>query len=376
MNFHLTDEQTMFADAASRYIRERCSIEDKRRSTHNEAGYSTVHWQQFADMGWLALTLPERVDGLGGTISDLMVLMEQLGHGAFHEPIVDTAVLAASLLSDANNTSADALLARIGSGDAIVALAHTDGEGRCEASTAIPAHITTLATQTTDGWQLSGQKQRVIHAPQSSHLLVTAMIDQELGLFCVNTTSEAISQQRYALIDGSQASDLSFEQLTLNKDALLLRGEAAITALQTGFDKATMAECARAIGSMEFCMAITADYLKTRVQYGKPLAQFQALQHRMAEMFVELEQSQAILYRALSRFDDSEQRRPAVSAAKLLISKAARWVTGQCIQLHGGIGVTDEYAVGHHYKAMLTFEQRYGDSDWHLDVCAAALDEH
>lgn len=376
MNFDLSDEQKMFAESAARYVRERSNIEDKRKSSASNEGFSSQHWSQFAEMGWLALTLPERVDGLECEIADLTVLMEQIGRGVFHEPLIDTAVLSASLLSNAgNNALAETVLRGIGAGEQIVSLAHIEGDERCECSTDLN-RLATTATKTSNGWTLNGSKQRVFHAPAANQFLVSAQADGQAALFCVAADATGISQQSYQLIDGSHAGDITFNNVEVSADALLLNGSDLQAALEIAFDKATLADCARALGSMELVMEITADYLKTRVQYGKPLAQFQALQHRMAEMLVEYEQSQSILYRALSLFDDANTRHAGVSAAKVLISKAARWVTGQCIQLHGGIGVTEEYMVGHHYKAMLTFEQRFGDSNWHLDQCDSLIDHN
>ena len=372
MNFNLSDEQNMFVESASRYVRERSNIEDKRKTAASSECFSQAHWAQFAEMGWLALTLPERADGLNCDINDLVILMEQVGRGVFHEPLIDTPVLCASLLSDANNSVADSLLSGIAMGENIIALAHIEADGRCEFST----EVNTSVQASDSGWTLNGSKQRVFYAPNANYLIVSAKLDEQLALFIVDANSAGIKKEAYRLIDGSHAADLVFENVELDKQALLLSGEPAKTSLNLALDKAIMADCARALGSMELVMEVTADYLKTREQYGKPLAQFQALQHRMAEMLVEYEQSQSIIYRALSLFNNPEERPAAVSAAKVLISKAGYWITSQSIQLHGGIGITDEYVVGHHHKAMVTLEQRFGDNEWHLDRCDSIIDSH
>lgn len=370
MNFNLSDDQKLFVESASRYVRERSSIEHKRSSAKNEEGFSREHWQQFAEMGWLALTLPERVDGLEGTITDLYVLMEQVGQGVFHEPITDTPVLCGTILASANTPAADAILSQVGTGEAIVALAHIEAGSRCEMTTS----VNTRAVPTAHGWQLHGAKERVFYAPQADQFIVSAQLDNALALFLVAADTKGLCINRYPMIDGSHAGDITLEHVELDESALLLQGEAAEAALNLALDKAIVADCARAVGSMELVMGVTAEYLKTRVQYGKPIAQFQALQHRMSEMLVDYEQAVAITYRALSLFENAAQRPAAVSAAKVLVSKTGRWVVGQGIQLHGGIGVTEEYAVGHHYKAMLTLEQRFGDSEWHLKRCESLID--
>ena len=218
---------------------------------------------------------------------------------------------------------------------------------------------------------LNGEKQRVFYAPTASHFIVSASCNEQgYALFVVPADNAGISIERYRLIDGSPAGDVSFNNVKVSTANLIANAEVAQNNLHRALDKAIMADCARALGSMQAVMDMTQDYIKTRVQYGKPLAQFQALQHRMAEMLVEYDQSHSMLYRSLSLFDDESRRREAASAAKVFISKAARWVCGQGIQLHGGIGTTEELAVAHHYKAALTAEARFGDSEWHLGQCA------
>lgn len=373
MNFNLNDEQNMFVESAARYVRERSNIEDKRQTAASEAGFSKTHWAQFAEMGWLALNLPERVDGMACGMTDLALVMEQIGKGAFHEPLIDTPILCGTLLSSVeNNDHSDSILAGIATGEQIVALAHVEYDGRCEWTT----EVKTQAKASDAGWLLSGEKQRSFYAPQANHFIVSAECNGETAFFLVDANSEGISMDTYQMIDGSHAADISFKHVAVATDNKLLSGEAAQHALSLALDKSVLADCARALGSMEIVMAMTADYIKTRVQYGKPLSQFQSLQHRMSEMLVEYEQAQSIFYRALSLFDNEAERGPAISAAKVLISKAGQWVVGQGIQLHGGIGVTEEFAVGHHYKAMLTLEQRFGNSDWHLDRCDSIIDSH
>ena len=211
--------------------------------------------------------------------------------------------------------------------------------------------------------------------------MVSAVLEDDAGvrvqpaILIVNRNASGITQQTYELLDGTRAADITFEAVQLDPSALILRGSEVTPALHAALDNAVLAMSAAAIGSMEAVMAMTSEYLKTRIQYGQPLAKFQALQHRMAEMFVETDQARSIIYRALATIDagDAEQRARAVSAAKSLVARAARFVTGQGIQLHGGIGTTEEYAVGHHYRAMLMYEYRFGDAAFHLDRSAGLL---
>jgi alkylation response protein AidB-like acyl-CoA dehydrogenase len=366
MNFDLSDEQKMLVDGAARYVRERCSLEARRRAAQEADGFSRQHWARFAEMGWLALPLPEAAGGLGGGAVDIALLMEELGRGLVNEPLVDSPVLCGALLAAAPPSALrDDLLGRIVDGSCIAALAHVEADGRSEFDTAIECR----AQRHADGWRLHGGKHRVVHGGSADCWLVTARVDDgdDYALFAVAAGSAGVAVDSYPLIDGTRACDLLLDGVLLPPEALLLPAGAARAPLEVAIDLAMVAFGAAAVGSMEQVMVATADYLKTRVQYGKPLAQFQALQHRMAEMLVETEQARSILYRALAAIEggDADARRRAASGARVLIARSGLFVTGQGIQLHGGIGTTEEFAVGHHYKALLTFAGRFGDNAFH-----------
>ncbi|MES2899009.1 MAG: acyl-CoA dehydrogenase [Pseudomonadota bacterium] len=371
MDFTLSDEQTMLVDGARRYLRERYSLEARRSASRTEDGFSRQHWERFAEFGWLALPIAEESGGMGGTPADVALLMEELGAALVAEPVIDSAILCGTLLAHASCSDlAGELLGTIGSGVSIAALAHVEQGGRCEYNTP----VATCATQTADGWKLFGIKQRVFHGASADRLLVTARLDGsgELGLFIVDPRSSGIALTAYELIDGTRAADVRLEGARVPATALILRGSAVQEALDKGCDQAVLAMSAAALGSMDAVMRMTSEYLKTRVQYGQPLSRFQALQHRMAEMFIETDQARSIVTHALASFDscDGEQIRRAISAAKSLVTRACRFVTSQGIQLHGGIGTTEEYAVGHHYRAMLMYDIRFGDTNFHLDRSA------
>jgi alkylation response protein AidB-like acyl-CoA dehydrogenase len=370
MDFDLSDEQRMLAEAARRYVRERCTLEQKRALTARSEGLSRERWAEFAEMGWLALPLPEARGGLGGGPVEIVLLMEELGRGLVNEPVVDSAVLCGALLAHADAEGrAGALLEHLATGAALPVLAHLEPGDRNDYDVA----VATRARRIGDGWQLSGSKHLVRHGASATHWLVTARVDgaegaDALALFVVDRNATGVSVTSHPMIDGTCAADLRFDHLALASDALLIAPGQTQAALNEALDRALLALCAAAIGSMEAVMAMTADYLKTRVQYGQPLARFQALQHRMAEMFVETDQSRAALFRAIAAVEAREPlaRAQALSAAKWLIARAGLFVTGEGIQLHGGIGTTEEYAVGHHYKAMVSFDKRLGDADFHL----------
>lgn len=366
MDFNLSEEQRLLVNSAERYVRDKYGFDSRRAAHTADDGFSREHWSRFAEMGWLALPLPEDAGGLGGTLTDLTLLLEPLGGALVAEPVVDTVVLAATLIAGSDNAGLrERLLGAIGSGAAIVALAHMEADGRSEYQTPVAAR----ARRQGDGWIVNGVKVGGFHAAADT-FLVSARLDDGDGfaIFAVPHIAAGLTLSSYRLIDGTRAAELVLSDVAVAADGLLLAPDRAASALEAALDGAVIALGAIALGSMETVMAMTADYLKQRVQYGQPLASFQALQHRMAEMFVETDQARSALCRALaaSEGDDAELRRRAVSGAKVLVARAGLAVAGQGIQLHGGIGTTDELAVGHHYKAAVVFDRRFGESDFHL----------
>lgn len=377
MDFVYSEEQDMLAASARRYVRARCTLDARRATSALPEAFALAQWREFAEMGWLALPVAEALGGLGGGSVELALLMEELGRGLAHEGVADCAVLPGALLEEAARHGAGrALLDALLAGDALPTLAHLEGGGRNE----YDLTVTTRARPHGDGWRLSGTKHLVRHGAAATHWLVTAQVGGSggLSLFVVDAHHEGVTAQSYPLIDGSRGADVRFDAVSLGADALLLGPGVTGPALEAALDRTVLALSAAALGSMEVVMATTADYLKTRVQYGKPLAQFQALQHRMSEMFVETDQARAALWRAIAAVaadTPEEPPRRAVSAAKWLISRAGLFVTEQGIQLHGGIGTTEECVVGHHYRAMLAFDKRLGDADFHLDRSSDLLEE-
>ena len=355
----------MLRDGARRFVREQFSIEQRRMLAKSETGFSAEHWQSYADLGWLALGLPEDVGGLGCSMVETVILMEEFGRGLALGPYVSTAVLCAHLLDRSDNAEARAeVLAAVADGSRRLALAHFEpGERRPTAP------INTRARRSQAGFVLSGVKSIVIDAPAADQLIVSARLDDQDGysLFLVDRRDEHLVLHDYPLIDGARAADIYFTELPLLGSALLVGAANAQALLTEALDRDTLARVAEALGAMEAVLQLTSDYLKTRVQFGQPIGKFQALQHRMAEMFVEVQEVRSILYCALANLTAApEQRSAAVSAAKVVTADAGNFVGGQGIQLHGGIGVTNECAVSHYYKKLFAFENVHGDAEWHL----------
>jgi alkylation response protein AidB-like acyl-CoA dehydrogenase len=365
MDFNLTDEQQMLRESASRFVREQYGFE-ARRKWAADSGWSPERWGQYAEMGWLSLSIPEQFGGLGCSFVETALVAEELGRGIALEPFVGCAVLAARLIERADapglGAQREALLAGIADGSAITLLAHSEPGSRFELDS-----VQAQARATETGWVIDGTKMMVPGAPSAAHFIVSARLEgQGTALFLVHR--EAVVLQAYSLIDGTRAGDLELHGVAVGKDAMLAAPGRAAPLIEEAMDRAALAQVAEGLGCMEAVLALTSEYLKTRQQFGQPIGKFQALQHRMSEMFVEVQETRSILYRGIAHLDGAPAaRKQAVSAAKVMLGSAGRFVGGQGIQLHGGIGVTDEYQVGHYYKRLLALEKLYGDSDWHLD---------
>lgn len=364
MDFNLTEEQRQLREGAQRFLREQYTFQQRRKLAAG-TGFAHEHWAQFAELGWLALGLPESAGGLGLSRVETALLAEELGRALVLEPFVPAVVLCTRLIERSELATREALLGNVASGELILALAHAEPQERYAVHAA-----QTLAESTADGgWRLSGLKTLVVGAPFAHSLIVSATLEGEPALFLVPADSRGLTLRPYALIDGSRAADVQFDAVEVPADKLLARGATATDLLAEGFDRANLAFCGQMLGCTEAVMEITSEYIKTRKQFGQAIGKFQALQHRMAEMFVEAQEARSALYRGLAAIDDADARfrQQAIAGTCVAVGSAARFVCEQGIQLHGGIGLTDEYEVGHYYKHVLVAGKLLGDADWHLD---------
>ncbi|MDB5968727.1 MAG: acyl-CoA dehydrogenase [Hydrocarboniphaga sp.] len=364
MDFSLSDEQVLLRDSAERFVREEYKLDARRRLVAAGDPISAEHWRQYAELGWLALPIPEDVGGLGGSFVDLMVLMVALGSGCVLEPYIPNLVLCAPIL---DRSPARSLLGAVADGSLRLALAHDEAGDRFN----LAGPRTTQATAAGDGFLLTGAKTLVLGGPSADRFIVSATITGEpaCSLFLVHRdqVEDQVEQalSRYPLIDGTWAADLSLS-VEVSADALIVRSDRATALLDEAIDRATLAYLAEAVGSMETCLEICSAYLKIRKQFGQAIGKFQALQHILAEMFVEAQEARSILYQALSQIGaDASLRRRAVSAAKIVIGQASQIISRQGVQLHGGYGVTDEYPISHHFKRLMVIEKLFGDIEHH-----------
>lgn len=367
MDFNLTEEQQLLRDSVERFVRERYDMETRRAVMDSPQGSSDEYWQTYADLGWLALGIPEEFGGLGLDFVDVAVLMEGLGAGLVLEPVISSTVLAARLIDQSGNAAwQQQLLPQIASGETKVALAHSERGSRYDLGSVQDV----VARRHETGFSLSGTKFMSFDAPTADYLIVSAKLSDAEGfaLFLVHAGAQGVAVDSYRLIDGSGAADVSFSQVDLAEDMLLVPPDRSLEVLEEALDRCLLAQVAAAIGAMSATMDITAEYIKTRKQFGQPLGKFQALQHRMAEMLTLTEDARSMLYRGLANLEaDPHMRKSAVSAAKVVAAEAGLFVGAQGIQLHGGMGITDECNVGHYFKYLTVFAKSHGDTDYHMN---------
>jgi alkylation response protein AidB-like acyl-CoA dehydrogenase len=365
MDFNLSNEQELLRDGLGKFLSTRYDIEKSRAAAKTGAGWQPDIWRGFADeLGILGAALPEDVGGIGGGPVEVMVIAEALGHALVVEPYVDTVVVAGGLLQRAGGPVATAVLEKLVDGTAIVALAaveHGSGEQW--------QNVSTVADRDGDEWVLRGSKIVAMSAPLATHLLITARTSNGLSLFLVETDSAStgIETHSYRTVDDRRAADLVFDGLRLPASALLGEEGQAWPSLAKARDEGAAAICSEAVGGMRKVLADTVEYCKQRQQFGQPIGSFQVLQHRMVDMHMELEQAVAAVYLAVLNLEaEPDVRARAVSAAKATIGRAARFIGQQAVQLHGGMGMTEELAIGHYFKRLTALQFEFGSTDFHV----------
>ena len=357
MDFNLSKEQELLRDGLRKFLSTRYDLEKSRAAAKTGAGWQPDIWRGLAEeLGILGAALPEDVGGIGGGAVEVMVIAEALGHALVIEPYVDTVVVAGGLLGRAGAT---ALLSKVVEGTAIVALAAAEPDSGDDWQ-----DVSTVAERFGDGWVLRGSKIVAMSAPLATHLLVTARTTGGLSLFLVDADWSAIEAHHYRTVDDRRAADLVFDGV---RGALLGEEGQAWPSLAQARDEGAAAICAEAVGGMRKVLADTVEYCKQRHQFGRPIGSFQVLQHRMVDMYMELEQAVAAVYLAVLNLEAApEVRARAVSAAKATVGRAARFVGQQAVQLHGGMGMTEELAIGHYFKRLTAFQYEFGSTDFHV----------
>jgi pimeloyl-CoA dehydrogenase small subunit len=375
VDFSFTEEQTLLRNMVQSFVQDNYDFDSRMKIVRSEEGMSREIWGQFAELGLLAAPFSEEMGGLDGGPIETMVIMEELGRGLVVEPYLPTIVLCGGILSrHASDAQKEAHLPGIIGGEDVWALAYAEPQSRFN-----PADVLTSAKADGDGYVLNGTKAVVAAAPWASKLIVSARIsgDQRdsdgIGLFIVEKSASGVSTQDYPTVDGNRASEVTLENVTVGADALIGDAGNGLALLDEAVDYGIGAVCAEAIGHMKCLNDATVEYCKTRKQFGVPIGSFQVLQHRMVDMFMEYEQSVSMTYMVNMKLTESEaERKKAAAGAKVQIGKSGRFVGQEAVQLHGGMGMTEELNVGHYFKRLTVIDTQFGNVDHHLKRFAAA----
>lgn len=370
MDFDFSEEQTLLKDQLERLLADRYGFEERRRHMAAAEGYSRDMWEQYAEMGLLALPFAEDDGGIGGGPVETMIVMEAFGRVLALEPWMSTAVTGGGFLRlGGTDEQRAALVPDVASGAMKLAFAHTERHSRYDLNA-----VETQALRDGAGWRLTGHKSVVVDGDSADRVFVTARTaggprdDQGIGVFMIDPKASGVTRRGYPTQDGRRAAELTLENVTVGPEAVFGHPEDGLPLVNAVVDQSIAALCAEAVGVMSAMQALTVDYLKVRKQFGMPIGAFQALQHRAVDMFVAVEQSRSMSYLAamMAGSDDAAERARSMHAAKAEIGRNGRACGESAIQLHGGVGMTDEYAVGHYFKRMTMIDVAFGDMDHHI----------
>ena len=365
MNFDLSEEQGMLRDNIARYIQEEYDFAARNQVLAGADGFSREHWQTFAKLGWLSIPFAEEHGGLGGSAVDTMLIMEQLGRGLVLEPYLATVLLFGGLVQAAGSgTQQEALLPGLISGELQGAFAWLERQSRFDLNA-----VSTRATSAADGYVIDGEKTVVFNGLAAEQLLVSARNSDaadDISLFLVAPTADGVTRTGYRLMDGQQVATIRFDQVAVPATALCGERGRAAAVIAAVVDAASLALCAEAVGIMARLNEITIEFARTREQFGAPIGSFQALQHRMVDTFMAYEQVKSLLYRAVcATLEDSADAPRSLHALKTLVARAGQRIGGEAIQIHGGMGLTEELSVGHYVRRLMMINTTFGNGDYH-----------
>ena len=376
MDFSYSEVQQMLQDSVQKFVSKSYDFDTRTKIVASEEGYSKENWQLFAELGWLAVPFSEESGGLGGSAVDLMVMMEEFGKGNLVEPFLSSVVLCGGLVNELADEDRKAeKLGKVISGDLMLACAFAEAGSRFNLS-----KVATSATSNGDNIVINGKKIAVLNGPNADELLVVAResggeTDPDgISVFCVPPATEGVTIRPFTNVDGQKSSEIDFNGVVIPEAARLGEKGNALSALEKAADRVIVGLSAEAVGALEVLLRKTVEYSKTRKQFGTSIGTFQALQHRMADMFIECQLARSIVVMAAMRLDGADEQREktkAVSAAKSRVGKAIRSVGQESVQIHGGIGVTNELDVGHYFKRVTALEIMFGNTDYHTERFAS-----
>ncbi len=373
MDFALNEVQVMLADSVEKFIANEYDFETRQKHAGSKLGYSQETWQMIAGLGWTAVPFSEDDGGLGGDPVDIMVLMERFGHGLLVEPYLANIVLAGGILRRAaSKAQKQQWLLPIVAADVQATLAFAEPQGRYDI-----ADLTTTARADGDDWVVSGTKSHVLNGGNADLLIIPARTSGKqtdkggISLFVIDANSDGVSIRDYETIDGQRAAEILLSDVTVGGDRLIGEPGAGFDPLQETVADATLAVCAEAIGIMHVLTDKTIEYSKNRSQFGVPIGSFQALQHRMVEMYTACEQSRSLLlWAVMTVADDVDSASRAINSIKYQVGTAGKLIGEEAVQIHGGMGVTWELDIAHYFKRLTAIRQIFGNADFHLDKLA------
>ena len=368
MNFDFTEEQQMVRDSIARFVQDDYDWDTRKAIVASEKGLSADNWKLFAELGWLSIPFAEEHGGFGGNIVDLSVVMEELGKGLVVEPYFPTVVLFGGLIARAGNDAQQAeWLPRVIGGDVLGGFAYVERQSRFALHDCL-----TTATRSGDGFVLNGEKVVVFNGEQADHLVVLARTSGEqsdqtgLSLFIVDASAAGIDKMNYPMMDGQRVANVTFKDVALPADALLGEEGNALAVVEALVDEAIIALASEAVGIMGVLNTKTLEYAKTREQFGVAIGSYQALQHRMVDTMMAYEQCKSLLFKALCEYkQEPAMAAETIHALKVLIDRNAKHVFGEAIQIHGGMGMTDELDIGHYAKRLMMINTTFGDANFH-----------
>ena len=369
MDFTFNEEQTLIQGQVEQFIQRDYNWESRQSLILTDSGYSLDNWNTFAELGWLGISLSDDSGGFGGSSIDTMILMEEFGKGLVLEPFLETVVMCAELIDKAGTLEQKKdVLTDVVEGKIQLALAYAEPQSRFNL-----ADVMTEAKLESDNFILNGFKSVVMNGPNANKFIISARTsgDQRdesgISLFLVDAEVSGLSSRDYQTVDNRRASELTLESVVIPRSCLIGELDEGFMVLDAAIDRSILAISAEAVGAMEVLYKTTVEYTKTREQFGTPIGKFQVLQHRMVDMFMEYEQCKSLLYMATMKHDeDSADAKKAISGLKYQVGNASKFIGQQSVQLHGGMGVTDELNVGHYFKRLTTIGTIFGNSDYHL----------
>lgn len=363
MDFSLTEEQTLLQDSVAKYVRDHCDVERHRKLVKTEQGFDAQAWAQFAELGWLCMPFSEALGGFGCGAVDLMVMTEAMGKGLVREPFLSTVVTCGGFLQSAGSSAQqDKYIADIIAGESQWAFAFAELAGGYDWS-----NVGTRADKNLNGYRLSGSKLAVLNGHCADFLIVTASTDEGISLFIVDAKQAGVKRTDFTAVDGSHGADVQLDNVQLDGAQLLGEPGCAQGYIDKVLHNTVVAMGGEALGAMQTLLNSTVEYAKTREQFGQVIGKFQALQHAMADMYLKVEETRSLLFHAAILLDEGSDQAPkACAALKVKMAEAGGFVAKQSVQLHGGIGMTDELNVGHHFKRLLLLGMLYGNEDHHL----------